>query len=322
MQNTTIKILLKITLTLLVIGFLVGYIIYNWEQLQNLNRLQFQDLAGMYLLCLVQMALTSICIQRILHSLEVRIGFGEMFMLHNSTLLLNYVPMQFGTLFRAAYLKKRFGFSYTNFVAFFLYLTVMMLFCSVFAGEVILVSVYGLEQLSHKIIAIIFTLIILFCLIALFCPLPVPKHETRLTYWLNRFLMGRNQICRDRSTVMVCAVMLLISYVCVALRLWLLYHSLGQSVNPAGFFLLGSLGYIAIFVSLTPGGLGVRELILAGGAMILDIPFEIGAVAVLIDRAVLLSYAVVMGGISTTVLWPRAHLDKQTIMSTGKDKNL
>ncbi|MHC4950313.1 MAG: lysylphosphatidylglycerol synthase transmembrane domain-containing protein [Planctomycetota bacterium] len=302
MLNSKIKVLLKSILVFVIIGFLVNYIVQHREQLQHLNRLEFRYLAGMYFLCLIQMVVTSVGMQRILSSLGVHIGFGEVFMLHNSTLLLNYVPMQFGTLFRARYLKKHFELSYTDYITFFIYLTVMMLFCSVFVGEFILIFVYGLETPRNLTVAIVFAVIILVCATALFFPLPALNRQTPLADWVNRLLAGRNQVSRDMKSFVICVLAMLAGYLFVAIRLWLLYHSLGQAVHPAAFFLLGSLGYIVIFLSITPGGLGIRELVLAYGAVILNVPFEVGAYATLIDRAVLITYAFLAGGICSFFL--------------------
>lgn len=292
------------------------YVFRHRDQLASLKSLSFGNIIVMLLLCLIQMAIVTVAIQRILISLGFHVKYFEMLMLQNSTLLLNYVPMQFGTLFRAAYLKRCYGLGYATFASFFLYLTVMMLFCSAIAGECVLLFVYGLEPFANQITCFILAVIALLTSVFLFMPLPLPKAQNRWVVWIRHFMAGREQIKEHRSTFLICAASLLASFCIVAARLWLLYSSLGQKVNPLGFILLGSIAYIAVFVSVTPGGLGIRELILAAGAVVIAVPFEIGSYAILIDRAVLLCFAFFAGGGSLLVLWKQAHLDKQFFSST------
>ena len=79
--------------------------------------------------------------------------------------------------------------------------------------------------------------------------------------------------------------------------------------HPAGCLVLGALGYVVLFIGITPGGLGIRELVLACGAQVLGIPFEVGIWAAMIVRAVLMSFAFVIGGISTIWLWHKDPAD-------------
>jgi uncharacterized membrane protein YbhN (UPF0104 family) len=311
--------LIKVGLAVLILGCLVGYLLRHRDEIQQLSMIRVRDLIGMYLLCAAQMVMVTIGIQRILYALGIHAGFGEMFMLHNATIFLNYVPMQFGTLFRAAYLKKRYGLGYTQFTAFFLYLMLIMVFCSAAAGAAVLVFVYHLATDEHRVTALLFVIMAIGSAIALFCPLPIGSGTSRLALFYQRLIEGRNRLSGDIGTFLICVSTLLLSFVFLAARLWLVYHSLGQSVNLLGFVVLGSLGYIAIFMSITPGGLGIRELILAGGAVMLYVPFEIGTYATLIDRVVLVSFTFFVGGLSTLILWRRAHLGRWSVWSNGKD---
>jgi uncharacterized membrane protein YbhN (UPF0104 family) len=66
---------------------------------------------------------------------------------------------------------------------------------------------------------------------------------------------------------------------------------------------LGSLAFVSMFVSLTPGALGLRELALWAGAVALNVPPVAGATAPVIDRAVALTWSFLVGGPCALWLW-------------------
>jgi len=70
--------------------------------------------------------------------------------------------------------------------------------------------------------------------------------------------------------------------------------------------LLGTLGYLALFISLTPGALGIRELMLGFGAVVIAVPLEVGVLAAMIDRAIALGWSFVIGGACTAWLWHKS----------------
>jgi len=55
--------------------------------------------------------------------------------------------------------------------------------------------------------------------------------------------------------------------------------------------------------------LGIRELVLTFGAVVLGVPGKVGLLAAMIDRAIIISYAFVVGGICTVWLWHRSPAD-------------
>jgi len=73
--------------------------------------------------------------------------------------------------------------------------------------------------------------------------------------------------------------------------------------------MLGSLSFVILFISLTPGSLGIRELVLGFGAVVVGMPLEVGVLAAIIDRAVIIIYVFILGGICTGWLWYKSPTD-------------
>lgn len=67
-------------------------------------------------------------------------------------------------------------------------------------------------------------------------------------------------------------------------RIWLLFAAVGVGLNWREALLIIALAEATVLIAVTPGGLGVREAIIIGGASLLDIPTDIAVTVSLIDR--------------------------------------
>jgi len=143
----------------------------------------------------------------------------------------------------------------------------------------------------------------------LLIPLPEPKGEGTLRTALRNFLSGRRQISSEKKTIFVSAALLAVNFLITACRLGIIYHSMGKHIHPAGYLILGALGFVILFISITPGSLGIRELVLGIGAAVLGVPLEVGVLAAVVDRAISMSYIFVVGGGCALSLWRRSPAD-------------
>ena len=300
---------LKNILTLIILVFLLWYLARHWEQLKAMLRLSPKQLFTMYCLWFLIALSSARAVQCLLNALKTKTGYWDMVKLHHASLLLNYAPMKFGTVFRANYLKRHYGLTYTHFATFFLYITFLMTTIAAITGLTVLLAIYGLIGYENKILAVAFAITIIGSLLFLFVPLPIPTGKGRLSTTLRNFLSGRSQISKERKTIFTVAALLGINFLLVAARLWIIYSSMGKNIHVGGYLMLGALGFVVLFIGLTPGSLGIRELVLGFGAVALGIPLEVGLLAAMIDRAIIISYAFVAGGICTVWLWHKAPAD-------------
>jgi uncharacterized protein (TIRG00374 family) len=171
--------------------------------------------------------------------------------------------------------------------------------------------VYGLARHESRILAGIFVVTIIGSLIFLLIPLPTPKGDGRISTTLRTFITGRSQISRQRKAVLIAVLFVVITFVLTALRIGIIYHGMGREMHPAGYLILGALGFVVLFISITPGSLGIRELVLSCGAVVLGMPLEVGILAAIIDRAITVCYAFTAGGLCTLWLWYKSPKDFQ-----------
>ena len=295
----------QILLALVLLALVASYLYRHRAALSDLPPLA----ASVWLLAFLITAAgtgSSVCaVQDVLAAVGARTRWGEMFLLHNAAYLLNFLPAKPGTVLRATYLRSHYEFSFARFGVFALFLTLLTTLVTAAVGLASLLAVYGLERTADRLFAALLAACIAATLVLLFAPLPVPAWEGRLGGLLRELLASRRALLGAPLTLLRPTVWLLVVYLLGALRLGVIYAGFGLDAHPGGLLLLGALGQLSMLASLTPGALGVRELLVGGGAVVLGVPVEAGLLAALIERAVGLAWSVVVGVPSALWVWRR-----------------
>ncbi len=305
----------------LIIG-LLWYLVAQRHQLEEAwSKLTAWQLLALYPLLIAQVFCSASVARILLGALKTKTSLWDMFLLQNAAILLNYLPMRFGTLFRASYLKRHYGLSYAHFGTFFICLILLMTTGAAAVGLVALVAVYGIDDFERKILALAFlgSVVCSVCLICL--PLPIPSGTGKLSTALRRFLTGRAQVIHNKAALGGSVVFVSANFVLTCVGLWIIYSGMGVTVHPAGFLVLGAITLAVFFVSLTPGALGIKEVILGAGAVVLGVPLEIGILAAMIHRAVGLSFAFTLGGICSIYLWRKSPEDFRKSETEGSSED-
>jgi len=296
-------------LGLVILVLLLLYIAGNWDKLKPLLSLSLMQILIFYGLWFLVTLISAFVVQLLLKGLKIKTHFWDMVLLNHAAILLNYAPMKFGTLFRANYLKRHYGLSYLAFSAFFLYVTFLMVATAAIIGLAVLLTVYGIDGYENKILATVFLITVIVSFLFLVIPLPIPEGKGRISSILCNFLNSRKQLSQKRKPLFLAAFLLAINFLLAASRIGIIYHSMGQNIHPCGFLVLGSLNFVTLFISLTPGSLGITEMVLGFGALVLGIPWDIGIFAAVIDRAITMSYSFIIGGGCALWLWHKSPAD-------------
>ena len=292
-------------LGLAIVAALVYYLALNWRQLEGLHRIDLTYLVAIYLINSLGNLISSKVAQILLRAFGTAARFWDMVVLQNALYLLSYLPFKGGTVFRAAYLKSRYGLTYKRFVVFYAYLTLLIMAAMSATALAALIALHSLAELPTRVVAMLLASILLVSLTALFAPLPTFRKEGPFVRLLHRVASLRKEVSGNYRAISVSVLLLSTNFLLAATRLGLIYASLGYEVHPADCIILGALAHTASFVNITPGALGVREAIIGAGAVVVGQPLELGILVGLIDRAVSLSWSVVVGGPCAVWLWIR-----------------
>jgi uncharacterized membrane protein YbhN (UPF0104 family) len=291
------------------IFFLCWYLAQHWSELRVLVNFRSKELVILFLLCLFISGLNASVVQNMLRVLGVRTRFLEMAWLEHTAQLLNYAPMKFGTLFRAHYLKRHFGFEYASYAACFTYMTLLMVGSACGMGFVSLGLGSGFDVYKSKILGIILGVFTASSIAMLVLPIKEPGGNSKFSRWLRAFLSGRIRLWRSRNDLFLSAILLILNFIIGALRIGIIYKSLNVDLSFTGYLVLGSLGYVSLIAGITPGSLGIREVILSFGAIVLGISFEVGVLAAMIDRVIVMVYIFTTGSICSIFMWLKSPAD-------------
>ena len=319
-KNKAFK-LFKFCVILLISGFLFYYLTKNWQTFKLLKQLSSLSIAAFYLITAISVVLNSSVVIILLRALDAPVDSKEMFYLQNASTLLNYLPMKFGTIYRAIFLKTHYRLSYSLFSTFFVYFTLLVTAVAVMLGLISLLIFYEINEYENLILAMLFASVLIAALVLLFVPLPLPKGNTRLTSILRPFLLGRHTIKSNIRLLTSCSLLMALNMLLYSLRLAIIYIGIGHNIHPGGVLVLGALGYVAMFIGLTPGALGIREFFLSIGGVVIGVPVEISILAAVIDRAIMLSWSFTVGSLCTLILWKKTPDDFKEVMKQRAEDN-
>jgi uncharacterized membrane protein YbhN (UPF0104 family) len=296
-----------------ILFFLLWYLVGHWQQLRQLVKFSAGQIATMYLLCLAVIYINAVSIKIVLKSFGKKTSLVEMLNLNNAVYLLNYAPMKAGTIFRGVYLKKHHNLSYSHFTSFFVYMTVLTGASSSLLAAIAMALFTDLSEPKIRITAVFFSAAAIGLSVLLFVPLPIPKGQNKLSFFLGQFLDGKKIISSNLAVVAKAGLLMMLLSFITAVRLGIIYYGIDQQINPAGLLVFAALDCLSLFISFTPGNLGLRELLFSAGAVGLGIPLDVGLFAAMIDRAVLVVYAFTAGAASTVILWRKTPADFKNI---------
>jgi uncharacterized membrane protein YbhN (UPF0104 family) len=293
------------TVGLVIIAGLIVYLFMSRLELEHLVSIRPGVLALAYVAALAGTLIAAAGVQALLHTLSPTVGYTEMLVLNTAAVFLNYLPMKAGTIVRANYLRRRHGLNYSQFGVFFVFRSLLAGGTSAAVSAAILLVVFDPTRPEVQLLCGAFFAVLLAAVILLFVPLPIPTGQGKLASSLRGFLLGRRRLGRSRKALVVSTGLLVVNFGIDATRLHLVYRSLGVQLHPAAYLVLAGVGFVVMITGLTPGGLGLREAMLGAAAALMGPAGELGVLAALVDRALLMTWTLIAGGGCATVLWLR-----------------
>jgi len=119
---------------------------------------------------------------------------------------------------------------------------------------------------------------------------------------MNQAIDGWTAIGRNSGLLFKLTVLQITLVVLLSLRYWIAFHMLSQNVTIGQTLLFASASILTQLVSIAPGGLGIREAIVASVAALLGFDAGISIIAVGLDRLVITIVIVLSGWVSTVIL--------------------
>ena len=292
------KKILGLIILLVLIAWLINYSLNNYESFKNISFI------NPWLLIIIAIIFVTAYIPGSLINyysflpLGLRLKPFESYGLAIITGFYNLItPFRGGMAARAVYLKKKYNFTYANFLATLAASYVLIFFIAAILGLFGILSIYLHTGVINWLFGILFSGLFL---VLLFVIAFSPKLPTTRYNWLNRFIEvinGWNIISKNKKIILAISIMSLLQIILGAISLFLQFKVFGTTISYGAAIFLASMGYLSLLISITPAGLGINEAILVFSASTLGITTVQSLSAALAGRFVSLVVLFILGPI-------------------------
>jgi uncharacterized membrane protein YbhN (UPF0104 family) len=296
---------------LVAVVVVLGFLALLWARREHFVSVLEVSLREIAILCGV-VALTWVVVAAqnylLYRASGIQVGFWECVMLMAGSGFGNYLPMRLGTVVRAQYLKSVHGFRYARFGSAFGVRTVLLVGATGILG---LVGVIGIGLTGGRWsveLLLVFASLLVVPLIAWVTPLPgAARGVGRVRRVLGDFAEGIRALRQRPWTSLAVLVLIVLQQVTLAARFAVAAAGTGSDPPLAVLLLLAPLAALTAYLSVTPGGLGVREAVMGYATFAAGASFSSGLYVGTVDRAIQLAMVAALGGASFAFMWWRSR---------------
>jgi uncharacterized membrane protein YbhN (UPF0104 family) len=287
------------------VGALLVFVAYLWRNLDRYRQLLdvslgvLFSLLGLVLLFTLVNGLINFFFYR---ALGASLTLNESIGLAAVNTLANQLPFAGGLIAKGVYLKQRHQLAYTHFLS----ATMALYACFVAVNGAVALAVLALWAVTADVQVSPVLLLgfsgMTLSVASLWLPVTALSLPGRIGRRLTQLGEGWRVLSQNLVLVGIMAALQVLTILLFAGRYWIAFHALSQNVTYAQCVLFSSATILTRLVSILPGGLGLREGIVAGVASVLGFEPGVSVVAVGIDRLVATSVIIVLGTVYTYVL--------------------
>lgn len=286
----------KAIITAIVLGLFIWYFFNNKEQLKEILSINPLYLVPIVFIQYLTMVFNGLFIKQILDVFEKRISLIESFYISTISSIGNYFgPFLGGAGVRAVYLKKKHKLPYSHFMATLSGNYVIVILLNAALGLVALAFLQPNMKDVNTMISILFLLgMLMFS--GLFITIGVPKSLIvriksnskipRVSKIISQMSEGWNEITSNKKLLLELSLLTVINFILSVLLVQVELAAIGLNLGLWNAVFYSVLGTVSLFLSFTPGALGIKEAVLVFASSIIGLTgAEIFALAV-IDRGI------------------------------------
>jgi uncharacterized membrane protein YbhN (UPF0104 family) len=281
------------------IGF---YLKHNPWLIDYIRNISSRSLIILFMVSIATVAANGLCLRIFATKFSIHLNWKEWFGLASVTAMGNYLtPFSGGLVARAAYLKRRYNFPYSHFLA-MLAANYMIAF-AVISVTGIITALTRTEIGSYSWLVLLFFLATLSTILLVsYVPSIAAGKKHRLLRLVQPALEGFDIIRRDRALCGKLIALTLFNIAAGGLLYFMAFSSIGLTVPFKVALLIYLLTSFTLLINITPGNLGVQEAAASLASAILGTGAEMGLYAALIVRTVAILIAFALGPIFSYLL--------------------
>ncbi len=283
-------------ITLSIISLFIWYFFYNITDFSLLLKIN-----PIFIVTLILVNVLSIAMNGVFMKWSISL-FGKHIKLNESVKVSFistagnfFAPSGSGLGFRAVYLKKRHGVSYSDYISIILCNYAMVFLVSSIIG---LASLYALREKASSVfvvLVIFFVTLLIASLGAFFVRVKNNnKNSIFKVRWAKKILEVLGQVSEGWDLILAnkkiaSKLMLLVIFITflMVIGMYCIVSSLGLDISIPSLVLFSVLGSLSVFINITPGNLGVKEAVYIACSAVIGLTTPQILSIALVDRAVM-----------------------------------
>jgi uncharacterized protein (TIRG00374 family) len=303
LEMVNLKRILSISLMIVILAFFAYYICNNIHEFKEVKIVNPWRLIFLVIITIFMAVANGLIIKYLLEPFDIKMSFKEWFGLATITTFYNTImPFRGGLIAKAAYLKKKRGFSFTNFIAMMAGFYVINLFVAALIGGLALAFIYFEYGFYNNIISAVFIIgFVSMLIIILFSP----KFREPETWILKKFIQvvnGWHIIKKNKKIILISCLVTILQIILGAIATIISFSLVGFHIEFSKAILLTSLGVFTLLIGITPGNLGITEAVQVFVGLAIGITPAISLTAAIIRRLVSMTITLVLGPIFSYLL--------------------
>jgi uncharacterized protein (TIRG00374 family) len=281
----------------------IWYIHNNFDQFKSISVANPFTLILLAFLLIVAYLIIGLTTDVIHRQMGLPLTYFESVALSIMTGFYNLItPFKGGMAARALYLKKKYDFSYTDFLATLAASYIIIFLVSSFLGLIATYLIYFYGGIFSWIVFTIFAAIFLPLLfIVVFSPrFKEPEHR-----WIGkivRVINGWHLIRHNHKTISLLALFSTLQLLVSTVMLYLQFHVFGIQVTFIQSLFLTAITSLSLIIAITPAGLGITEAVTVFSALTIGITPAQSLSAALLGRIVSVVVLFILGPICSYLL--------------------
>lgn len=300
--------LIKSVFLLLILIIAIIYIKNNQDAFLLLYQIKLSDILILLFVGVVAFLPLAYEFRFVSNVFQLSLKFKEWFGLSALNTFYSYfIPARGGLLARAYYLKSKYNFDYTKYMALLGGSFLLAFLVASLTAIILLLARYlfydAFEQNLFLISLGLFVITSIASIILWF--FPTFKSKTglqKLDKLINSVIVGFQYFKTNNKLLFIIALTHFALIFFMGLRLYFSFRAIDIPVNVLSILIIQALVVFSMVLSITPGNLGIKEGIIGLLATMIGVPLKDAILAAAIDRAVAMIIVFSLGGIYHFVL--------------------
>lgn len=290
------KKILVSTVLIIVLYVLAWRLIAGPEFMGMFNRVAPGFVFALAVVGFLSLLMNGIVLKAVLSPFDIRLPMGESFGIASITAMGNYLTLfGGGTAGKAVYLKRRYDFPYSKFLASMSAVSILDLMWVGFLGSSMLIVTYKiLFPWGQALLSVFLILTVVSFLVLSFGSM---FYEKRFFKNVKVALDGWEMIRSSRDLLLKVSLLLLANHLLSSAELFIGYSVFSINISVADAVLLGAISSLSSIIRFTPASIGIQEAVIASSSHLLNIGFGEGLLVAGFMRVVSTGIVFLFGGL-------------------------